>query len=1112
MGPSSEWDPYLKYIAAKGYNMVHFTPLMERGVSNSPFSIYNMHNFDPICFPNGEKDVLALVMKMQKKYGMLPLTDVVWNHTANNSEWLQHHPEAGYNLITAPWLEPAFVLDQALQEFSDSLPTEQYTNEPKTEKDVDHLIEGVKLKVYAETQFWKFYIVDIKKNHTEAFSKWKSGGGVAAARKFEEFGLNERQSLYEKAELFLKHGLKGADRMGERFRRTLDPEVFAGYVRVLVGAPNGESNEKDANAVIASLIDEANLRFYEEYNIDTQVAIEQIRAVLVWNYIDPSNKQRRKTISKKHPISDSYFVKLPDNEVTKKHDPKSLHLAVNGWLWDNTSNFASWEHKSYLHRKVMGWGDCVKLRYGDKPEDSPFLWDYIAEYTRKMAKYFNAFRIDNCHSTPLHVGEYMLDVARRERPDLYTVAELFTGNQEKDVTFLQKLGLTTLVREAMAVGDVGNLAALVHRNGGKPIGSFKQEFVTRGVDGVGEERELIKAVTSSPIHGLVMDCTHDNEVPMKNRTAKDALPTGALTVMCDSGVGSVQGFDEIYPELINLVHETRKYELPPDNFEVSPGIAKVKKIMNTIHSRMGKDGYIEMHVDHRDNYITMHRVHPKTHHGFYLIAHTAFWDRGEDKGYYPDISLPRTLAHVVGCWTLEVDQSPETVEKTKKASTLTGLPSTLKKIEHPKIWQDGDNTMIAVPEYFPPGSICLIETSIKGLDNYELDTFVTSGVEEAMASCDLNALNFLLYRSEQEERDESDGKHGVYDVPGVGPLKYAGLQGWWSVARDVIRNNNLGHPFANHLREGQWALEFLAARVERLAVDYRALKPPSKWIRARIERIKTLPTSLIPRYFALVIQTAYTGAVNRAVTLFPQHIREGTEFLQDLALVSIQVTGISKSGSLWPDKLVPSLAAGQPHFSTSWARCWGRDIMISLRGLLLATGRFDEAKEHIFAFASVLKHGMVPNLLGAGVNPRYNARDATWFFHQAIQDYINIVPGGDSILQEKVKRRFLPNDETWFPAEDPRAYSKESTIAEVMLESLEYHARGISFREANAGPGLDSNMKDEGFNISVKTDWTTGLIHGGNQWNCGTWMDKNGESDLAGNKGHPGEFNRCSEI
>jgi len=134
---------------------------------------------------------------------------------------------------------------------------------------------------------------------------------------------------------------------------------------------------------------------------------------------------------------------------------------------------------------------------------------------------------------------------------------------------------------------------------------------------------------------------------------------------------------------------------------------------------------------------------------------------------------------------------------------------------------------------------------------------------------------------------------------------------------------------------------------------------------------------------------------------------------------------------------------------------------------------------------------------------RYNSRDSPWWMLQNIQDYVISAPDGLALLAEPVKRRF-PKDDSWVPWNDSRAYAYSSTVAEIIQEVLQRHADGIRFREYNAGPNLDMQMRDEGFNIDIHVDWKTGLIFGGNQHNCGTWMDKMGESQKAGTKGVPG--------
>jgi predicted glycogen debranching enzyme len=77
-----------------------------------------------------------------------------------------------------------------------------------------------------------------------------------------------------------------------------------------------------------------------------------------------------------------------------------------------------------------------------------------------------------------------------------------------------------------------------------------------------------------------------------------------------------------------------------------------------------------------------------------------------------------------------------------------------------------------------------------------------------------------------------------------------------------------------------------------------------------------------------------------------------------------------------------TIIAGYP-----WFTDWGRDTFIALRGVCLATGRVEDARDILLAWAGSVSEGMLPNRFPDGGDvPEYNAVDASLWFIVAAAD------------------------------------------------------------------------------------------------------------------------------
>jgi predicted glycogen debranching enzyme len=96
-----------------------------------------------------------------------------------------------------------------------------------------------------------------------------------------------------------------------------------------------------------------------------------------------------------------------------------------------------------------------------------------------------------------------------------------------------------------------------------------------------------------------------------------------------------------------------------------------------------------------------------------------------------------------------------------------------------------------------------------------------------------------------------------------------------------------------------------------------------------------------------------------------------------------------------------TILAGYP-----WFTDWGRDTFIALRGLCLATGRFDDAQEILLDWANVVSQGMLPNLFpDRGDAPEFNSVDASLWYIVAVDDFLQAMRKRGRPVDTKTEER-----------------------------------------------------------------------------------------------------------
>ena len=95
-----------------------------------------------------------------------------------------------------------------------------------------------------------------------------------------------------------------------------------------------------------------------------------------------------------------------------------------------------------------------------------------------------------------------------------------------------------------------------------------------------------------------------------------------------------------------------------------------------------------------------------------------------------------------------------------------------------------------------------------------------------------------------------------------------------------------------------------------------------------------------------------------------------------------------------------TIVAGYP-----WFTDWGRDTFISLRGLCLAIGRLDDARDMLLEWSNIVSEGMLPNLFpDQSDRPEDNSVDASLWYVVAVHEFFTVAQTRGGVVFQSQKQ------------------------------------------------------------------------------------------------------------